>query len=453
MTRTPPARTALAFLGYLAVYVGFAFAGLWLIDPTSHVPLFWPASGIALAVVVLRGPRWAVLVPVADLLVHAVAQAWYPLLPLTLLGHWLAVLAGGWLATRRALRPGTVRYGFQVLLGGALMALLSGLARGFALWNAGVDRLPGVALTQLRWGLADLLGVAAVTPLLVLAVQALRHPRARRRHPGSAAESLLWNVALAASYLLMAWGMSLTHAFTLGLTSLPLVVMLWSALRFSPLRTSLSVTATVALLALFARVHMTGFDRTLGTLEALVLLAHLCLLAVLPMVLAFNVSEYRTTARRLMQRASTDPLSGLPNRGAFEAQVREALLDPANVPLALAYLDLDNLKLVNDTASHRAGDALIAAVANALRARLQPGDLLGHLGGDEFVVLLHNVTPIVARERAQGLLYAVDHCRCRYDGEEYGTTASIGLVPFQPEEADFAEILSQADAACFVAKE
>ncbi|NUS38052.1 MAG: EAL domain-containing protein [Lysobacter sp.] len=453
MIRTPQAGTALAFAGFLAIYLGCAFLGLQLIAPPSHVPLFWPAAGVALAVVVLRGPRWAVLVPVANLAIHLATAGWDNVLPLTLFGHWLAVLAGGWLATRRALRPGTVRHGFQVLLGGALMAALSGLVRGYAMWHAGFGHVSDLALTQLRWGLADLLGVAAVTPLAVLAVQALRHPHAGRRHPGTTLESLLWNIALVASYLLMAWGMSLAQAFTLGLTCLPLAVMLWSALRFSPLRTSLSVALTVTLLALFVRVRMTGFDHAHGTLETVVLLAYLCLLAVLPMVLAFNVSEYRTAARRLLQRASTDPLSGLPNRGAFETQVRDALRDPANVPMAIAYLDLDNLKLVNDTASHRAGDALIAAVANALRARLQPGDRLGHLGGDEFVILLHNVTPTIARERAQGLLYAVDHTRCRYDGEEYGTTASIGLVPFQPEQADFAEILSQADAACFVAKE
>jgi len=123
------------------------------------------------------------------------------------------------------------------------------------------------------------------------------------------------------------------------------------------------------------------------------------------------------------------------------------------VPLALAYLDLDNLKLVNDTASHDAGDALIREVATALRDQMRPGDLLGHLGGDEFVVLLHNATPTIARERAQGLLHAIQNSHHALGGEEFGTTASIGLVPFQPEQVEFAEVLSQADAACFNAKE
>ena len=66
---------------------------------------------------------------------------------------------------------------------------------------------------------------------------------------------------------------------------------------------------------------------------------------------------------------------------------------------------------------------------------------------------MRNTSATAARERSLGLLRAVEGARCRYAGEEFGTTASIGLVPFQPGQGDFAELLSQADAACFAAKE
>src|SRR6476659_500501 len=109
MTTLPPqVRTALVFLGFLALYLACAWLGVQLIAPPSTVPLFWPASGVALALVVMKGPRWAVLVPIAGLLIHLVAEGPAGILPLALLGHWIAVVAGGWLATRRALRPGTV---------------------------------------------------------------------------------------------------------------------------------------------------------------------------------------------------------------------------------------------------------------------------------------------------------------------------------------------------------
>jgi len=376
-------------------------------------------------------------------------------LPYALAAPFAGLLLGGWLARpSRSAPPGTVRNGFQVLLAGTLMVVLSGLIGGYGLWLAEPTRQSHLGAMQLRWMLGDLLGVASVSPALLLAaLRWHRRPERRRRSPAGVGEGLAWNVSLVASFLLMGWGMSLSHHFTLGLTSLPLTVMLWSALRFTSLRTAISALLTVALIAVFAGMGLGGFRAAQGTLEIAILLVYLCLLAILPIVLAMTVDEHRAVARRLMRRASTDPLTGLPNRSEFEAQVRLALRDPTNVPLALAYLDLDNLKLVNDTASHDAGDALIREVATSLREQMRPGDLLGHLGGDEFVVLLHNATPTIARERAQGLLHAIQNSHHALGGEEFGTTASIGLVPFQPEQVEFAEVLSQADAACFNAKE
>jgi diguanylate cyclase (GGDEF)-like protein len=444
---------ALAFVaGYVACA---AFARHFVLAP-GDIPLYWPASGLALAVVFVGGLRWALLVPVAMLVFHLWLVPVPPaFLPYALAAPFAGLLLGGWLARpSRSAPPGTVRNGFQVLLAGTLMVVLSGLIGGYGLWLAEPTRQSHLGAMQLRWMLGDLLGVASVSPALLLAaLRWHRRPERRRRSPAGVGEGLAWNVSLVASFLLMGWGMSLSHHFTLGLTSLPLTVMLWSALRFTSLRTAISALLTVALIAVFAGMGLGGFRAAQGTLEIAILLVYLCLLAILPIVLAMTVDEHRAVARRLMRRASTDPLTGLPNRSEFEAQVRLALRDPTNVPLALAYLDLDNLKLVNDTASHDAGDALIREVATALRGQMRPGDLLGHLGGDEFVVLLHNATPTIARERAQGLLHAIQNSHHALGGEEFGTTASIGLVPFQPEQVEFAEVLSQADAACFNAKE
>jgi diguanylate cyclase (GGDEF)-like protein len=322
------------------------------------------------------------------------------------------------------------------------------------MWRSGLIDLSQLGATQLRWALGDFVGVVSVGPAVLLAAHHLGRRRPiRADHPGGLGESLLWNVSLLVSFLLMAWGMSLSQDFALGLSSLPLAVMLWSALRFTPLRTAISVLLTVGLIATLVGLGLAGFHQAPRLLEVAILLVYLSLLAILPIVLTMTVNEHRGVARRLLLRANTDALSGLPNRAAFETQVRLALRDPANAPLALAYLDLDNLKLVNDTASHHVGDELIKAVADALRAQMRSDDVLGHLGGDEFVMLLHNVTPTIARERAQGLLHAVENSRYRVGEEQYGTTASVGLVPFQPEQVEFAEVLSQADAACFSAKE
>jgi diguanylate cyclase (GGDEF)-like protein len=450
-------RNAARIAGFLAVYGAGVVYSLQFIAAPGDVPLYWPAAGLALALAVLWGWRWAPLVPIAMWLSHWwIATGPDTFLPWSMLGAFLGVLAASWVVHRDpALRPGTVRYGFQVLMGGALMVLLSVGIGSIAIWQGDRASWAELLSMQLRWSLAEVLGVASVTPALLLAADWFVRRRMGKRQWRSAGvgEGLLWNIALVTSFLLMAWGMSLSRDFALGLTSLPLTVMLWSALRFTPLRTAVSVLLTVALITGFAGLGLAGFHAAQGTLEVAILLLYLCLIAILPIVLSMTVDEHRAGARRLLRRASTDPLSGLPNRGEFEAQVRRALRDPTNVPLALAYLDLDNLKLVNDTASHEVGDALIREVAVSLNAQMRPGDLLGHLGGDEFVVLLHNATPTIARERAQALLHAVENSHQAVGGEQFGTTASIGLVPFQPEQVEFAEVLSQADAACFNAKE
>ena len=456
MPMKPLARDAVHALVFVAGYVACAAYAWLFISRPGDIALYWPASGLALALVVTHGPRWALLVPLSMWIAHLGFQPGRDaLLPYALISGLAGALTGGWVARRNpVLRPGTVAYGFRILQGGAVMAAVGAIIGGLGMWRAQLVSTDDVIPTQLRWALGDMLGIASVTPALLLAADWWpRRRQWRRDHPGGLGESLLWNISLVASFLFMAWGMSLSRDFALGLSSLPLAVALWSALRFTPLRTGVSVLLTVALIAGFASLGLAGFRPAQRTLEVAILLIYLCLLAILPMVLAMTVNEHRAVARSLLRRATTDALSGLPNRAAFESHVRLALRDPANVPLALAYLDLDNLKLVNDTASHQVGDALIQAVADALRSQMRPGDVLGHLGGDEFVVLLHNATPTIARERAQGLLHAVENSRHHVGDEQYGTTASIGLVPFQPEQVEFAEVLSQADAACFSAKE
>lgn len=447
-----PGPLALRIAGFLAVYLAASAFAIQVNGP-SQIAMYWPASGLAFATVVVAGWRWALLVGVALVL----KTLWFEPVPsgflaISIAGNVGGLLLGGGLARRATLlRPGSVRYAIRMMACGALMSAVSGVIGGYGLWANGMA--PGLASAQLLWAMGDFLGIASVAPALMIGAARWKRGQLRSSQPELAGERSLWNIAMVASYLLMSWGMGASGAFALGLTTLPLAAMVWSAVRFTPMRTAVSAMVTVALIAWLSAYGVAAFPRPGGTLETAVLLGYLCLLAILPQALALSVDEHRTLNRRLQRRASTDPLSGLPNRGAFEAEARAAMADPAQGSLALAYLDLDNLKLVNDTASHRAGDALIVAVADALRLQLHADDLLGHLGGDEFVVLMRSIGATAARERALGLQRAVEAARCRYGGEEFGTTASIGLVPFQPGRVDFAELLSQADAACFAAKE
>ena len=419
--------------------------------------LFWPSAGLTLAAVVRYGLRWALFVPVAmllDLLLRVHSPPAFVLI--SIVGNTLAAVVGGWIIRGRPLPAyPEFRSGMRMLVGGIAMSVIGALFGVTGMLVAGLLQKDAVPDALLRWSMGDLLGITSVTPALILfAYHKTKLPTFEKSEEAALeGEALVWNIALAASFLLMAWGAAAGGLYPLGLSSLPLAVMVWSALRFEPLRTAVAVSLTVGLIGSFTGMGLTGFEPPARTLDCVMLLSYLCVLSVLPITLALVVNESRVATRKLLRRTSTDPLTGLPNRAAFETIVRNALANPAMPPLALCYLDLDNIKLVNDTSSHAAGDALIVGVAGLIGASLQSGDALAHLGADEFALLLHNSNVMIARDRAQTLLRSVEAYRCSWEGRMLVTTASIGVVPFLSGEADFSQLLSQADAACFTAKE
>jgi diguanylate cyclase (GGDEF)-like protein/PAS domain S-box-containing protein len=172
-------------------------------------------------------------------------------------------------------------------------------------------------------------------------------------------------------------------------------------------------------------------------------------------VLVFkDVTELRGLEREMTYLASHDPLTGLINRGEFEAGLRRCLRTARDggEEHALCYLDLDEFKVINDTVGHVAGDEMLRQVAAALAATVPAGDTLGRLGGDEFGVLIENAPAEAARERAERLRAAVEGLRFAWQGSVFEPRVSIGLVPIAGG-GDPARVLAAADAACYVAKE
>ena len=104
-----------------------------------------------------------------------------------------------------------------------------------------------------------------------------------------------------------------------------------------------------------------------------------------------NVTAAKRLTDELTHQAHHDPLTGLPNRRAFESRLRRAVISAKEQGCrhALLYFDLDHFKPVNDSLGHPVGDALLVAVAERLRAQAGPSASLARYGGDEFVALLH----------------------------------------------------------------
>ncbi len=167
-----------------------------------------------------------------------------------------------------------------------------------------------------------------------------------------------------------------------------------------------------------------------------------------------DVTGSRQEAEKLSYQATHDPLTGLINRGEFERRFQR-VLGTAEVqdPHALLYLDLDQFKLVNDTAGHRAGDELLRQLAAVLEAKTRKRDTLARLGGDEFGVLLEHCAPEQALRIARGLVQAVQEFDFVWEAKRFTVGVSIGLVSIPEGGETLPEVLSAADRACYAAKD
>ncbi|HEX5757861.1 MAG TPA: EAL domain-containing protein [Thermoanaerobaculia bacterium] len=173
-------------------------------------------------------------------------------------------------------------------------------------------------------------------------------------------------------------------------------------------------------------------------------------------VLVFkDVTQLRGLEREMIYLASHDALTGLINRREFESRLKRALRSARNQRRihALLYLDLDEFKVVNDTCGHLAGDELLKQITALLRSRVRRIDTLARLGGDEFGVLLEDCPLTQARQIAEELRGTVREFRFRWKDQIFEIGVSIGLVPINATSGDLANLLSAADAACYVAKE
>lgn len=158
--------------------------------------------------------------------------------------------------------------------------------------------------------------------------------------------------------------------------------------------------------------------------------------------------------KQLAHQALHDPLTGLPNRRAFEQALDDAVSRSrrAGDRSTLCFIDLDRFKIVNDTCGHAAGDELLKIIADLIAQRVRTGDLISRIGGDEFALILHDCSPEDARRLAEDLREAVSTLRFQWEGRRFSVGASVGLVRVDGRVSSASELLVAADLACYAAK-
>jgi diguanylate cyclase (GGDEF)-like protein/PAS domain S-box-containing protein len=171
-------------------------------------------------------------------------------------------------------------------------------------------------------------------------------------------------------------------------------------------------------------------------------------------VLVFqDITRAHELQKQLTHSALHDALTGLPNRAAFELALQEVRRSVVGDQRAtLCFLDLDRFKIVNDSAGHAAGDALLRLVGRTIKAMVRPGDVTARLGGDEFGILLRDCGTDEAETIAQRVIEAVKTVRFPWEGRIYDVGASIGMTEISDRSRSYEELLKEADVACYAAK-
>ena len=170
--------------------------------------------------------------------------------------------------------------------------------------------------------------------------------------------------------------------------------------------------------------------------------------------LKYELAERKRAEERLDHLANYDTVTGLPNRYYFNERLSMALARAykSGEIVALMFLDLDNFKVVNDTLGHHVGDELLQYVAHRLQSALRPNDAICRVGGDEFAVVLENITDasqalVVGEKCTQALSGMIG-----FSGHDVYVSVSIGVSLYPQDTTDMHDLLKNADTAMYHAK-
>ncbi len=168
-----------------------------------------------------------------------------------------------------------------------------------------------------------------------------------------------------------------------------------------------------------------------------------------------DITDAYLQEKQIKHMAMHDALTGLPNRVLLDEKMEHALAQAKrnNTMLGLLFIDLDNFKQVNDTHGHKTGDHLLVSVSRIMKQRLRETDTLARWGGDEFVVVLPDLSQISDMRNVAESIMNILETELSAEGFDAIVTLSIGGAIY-PDDADSTEsLLVQADKALYFAKE
>ena len=165
------------------------------------------------------------------------------------------------------------------------------------------------------------------------------------------------------------------------------------------------------------------------------------------------INDQKRRIDYLESLSSTDELTGLLNRRGFDEVLRRTLSSARRHHEVgmLAYIDLNDFKMINDTYGHHAGDLALRKIADTLEAQTRRTDFIARIGGDEFAILFVRAEQIPTRARAVKLKQVIDETTIHVDGIDIPLSASFGLEPYGPTSTS-KDLLRRADRAMYKEK-
>ncbi len=167
-----------------------------------------------------------------------------------------------------------------------------------------------------------------------------------------------------------------------------------------------------------------------------------------------GIALHQAAAHQHLERlSSTDAMTGLLNRRAFDDAISKRLASEQSTPGVLTYVDLDNFKKVNDTRGHQVGDQALIHLSDILKRQAGPQDIVARLGGDEFALWMEAVDADLAPSRAEGIIETGKELLTYSGSPDYPVGLSIGMAVFAPGSGESREhLIERADAVMYEAK-
>ena len=168
-----------------------------------------------------------------------------------------------------------------------------------------------------------------------------------------------------------------------------------------------------------------------------------------------DVTETRRYAEELEHQANHDALTGLANRNLMRDRLDQALVYAQRHGrlVMVAFVDLDDFKLINDSLGHSVGDRLLGIISERLQTCVRKGDTVSRLGGDEFVLILSDQGMDDSQHGMMERVIAAVSEPCEIDGQELRVTCSMGISVYPHDASDAETLLRMADAAMYRAKD